>query len=847
MKRLALVAATVLCAATSLAQLQDLNGIKFCIDPGHGGHNAANDRHIVPDPGTDFWESESNFQKALLLKTLLERQGATVLLTRYTNDYPTDAEPSLSERVAFANANGVDWFHSIHSNAHNGVTNYTLMLVRQKIAEGGDSVWGPGVPGTPLWPQAWDISRLYMAPYIFQVLRTSSYSTRLDWEFYGGNNGGYTLGVLRGLYMPGELSEGSMHDVYPETRRLMNNDYRKMEAYALRNAWMRYFDVPADSLGIIAGLQTNLAGGAGVNYTQVRLLPVNRLYSGDQYNNGFYMFDSLPAGTYTVRFETPGYRQDSVTVSLARSQVRFADRQLESFAAPSVTSTDPVNNNPAVPANRSITLNFSRSMNTSSVEAAFSIAPSVTGTFTWAANNSSVTFDPSTILNQGILYTVRIETTATSSTGDRLDGNGDGVPGDPFILRFTTSYADVTPPEVATSNALADTTLPTPSDVINLTFNELLNPSTVSISNIALQEIGGLLQVRAVAYSQGGGRGGVTMWLPNRLKAGKTYMIRISRVADLLGNAISSSTPLLWQFYVGPDSYTYAGLDSLLGPLTEWTPPASNPVSEGVASALFQPSFLHRFPITATSGTTARLAYAWDTLASSWMLELRADSGASRSRLWRKENTVLQVYIHGDGSGDQVRFVVDDSVDAFPQGTPTNREVSRWHTVDWVGWKLLEWNLAGDTVGEFVGNGVLEGDLRFSGFQVRRGTALAAGGELFWAGLQLAEKVVVGVEAEAEAAVPSAFALRQNYPNPFNPSTTIVVDLPASSDVRLAVYDLLGREVAVLMEGEVEPGSHRVTFTANTLASGVYICRLTARDEYGAVRFTGVQKLLLAR
>ena len=179
------------------------------------------------------------------------------------------------------------------------------MLVREKIVPpdgdpGTDPAWSAE------WPEAWDISRLYLSPYLKSALRTASYSTYLDWTFYGGANGGYTLGVLRGLKMPGQLSEGSMHDVYPETRRLMNNDYRKMEAYAIRNAFLQYFAVPSDGLGIIAGLQTNAAGGKPVNFTSVRLEPGGRTFAGDAYNNGFYMFDRLAAGTYTVHFETPG-------------------------------------------------------------------------------------------------------------------------------------------------------------------------------------------------------------------------------------------------------------------------------------------------------------------------------------------------------------------------------------------------------------------------------------------------------------------------------------------------------------------------------------------------------------
>jgi hypothetical protein len=74
------------------------------------------------------------------------------------------------------------------------------------------------------------------------------------------------------------------------------------------------------------------------------------------------------------------------------------------------------------------------------------------------------------------------------------------------------------------------------------------------------------------------------------------------------------------------------------------------------------------------------------------------------------------------------------------------------------------------------------------------------------------------------------FVLRQNYPNPFNPTTTIKYELPKSSYVRLSVYDLLGREVSVLVNEWKPPGTYEVRFDARGLASGVYLCRLTAGD-----------------
>lgn len=74
--------------------------------------------------------------------------------------------------------------------------------------------------------------------------------------------------------------------------------------------------------------------------------------------------------------------------------------------------------------------------------------------------------------------------------------------------------------------------------------------------------------------------------------------------------------------------------------------------------------------------------------------------------------------------------------------------------------------------------------------------------------------------------LPTVVNLNQNYPNPFNPTTTIRYDLPQNEHVRLAVYDILAREVVVLVNSEVAAGSHTVQFNAGNLSSGIYIYRL---------------------
>jgi len=97
------------------------------------------------------------------------------------------------------------------------------------------------------------------------------------------------------------------------------------------------------------------------------------------------------------------------------------------------------------------------------------------------------------------------------------------------------------------------------------------------------------------------------------------------------------------------------------------------------------------------------------------------------------------------------------------------------------------------------------------------------------------------VSVDTSPGIPPEFTLAQNYPNPFNPSTTIEYSIPNRSNVKLIVYDIMGREVARLVDRYQDAGMHSVVWNAQLFSSGVYYYRITAGD------FSDVKRLMLVK
>jgi N-acetylmuramoyl-L-alanine amidase/sugar lactone lactonase YvrE len=340
----------------------DLTGIKIYVNPGHGGHDPANDRNIVtiPFPAGNvngFWESNSNLAKGLALREYLQNAGATVVISRTLNRDEDDR--ALSSIVAEANASNADAFLSIHSNAGGTTTNYSLMLYAG--IDTNDTQQTYPTP-TPYSNESRAVSTVIGNNLISNQLTvwTSSTPTIRGDKTFGrtamGWDDGY--GVLRGLTVPGLISEGAFHEYAPEAHRFLNADYCKLEAFHFYKSFCTYFNKNLPATGAVVGwvksetekinnpLFTYIGGSTDqwlpLNGATVQLLntsgTVLKTYTVDNWYNGIFAFYDLTPGSYKLAFEATGYPSKNVDITVTAATVTYA----RTFLSNGVVTPDPV-------------------------------------------------------------------------------------------------------------------------------------------------------------------------------------------------------------------------------------------------------------------------------------------------------------------------------------------------------------------------------------------------------------------------------------------------------------------------------------------------------------------------
>lgn len=425
------------CFAHGLAA-QNLSGVKICINPGHGGYDS-DDRNVVIAPyksgeQAGFWESVSNLDKGQQLRAMLEKAGATVIITRTANTTADDLP--LSQIVGMANQSNSDFLLSIHSNAGNGVANHVLML--HAGADLNDTyvynTFNPNNPAHKLFSdKSRDIStEIAKNLYANQLTMWSSgYSVRGEKTFARtamGFSDGY--GVMRGLAVPGVISEGMMHDYIPETYRLMNMEYKWLEAWHFFKSFSTYFNGGQITTGVIAGsardsrikLETTYNKFKGrdemlpLNGAKFTLVETGQTYTADQMQNGVFVFKDVVPGVYHVKAELAGYYPHTQEITVTANNVSYYNFSLNRVrnTPPAVVSFSPnVALTDSVDASTSIVFNFNWDMDEVTTAQAFSITPHVPGKITFEDTQYRMRFTPDKPLDKATVYTVKLAKTAS--------------------------------------------------------------------------------------------------------------------------------------------------------------------------------------------------------------------------------------------------------------------------------------------------------------------------------------------------------------------------------------------------------------------------------------------------
>ncbi|NQT96354.1 MAG: Ig-like domain-containing protein [Candidatus Marinimicrobia bacterium] len=813
------IAVSLVFLSLTCAQVTGLSNWDIWID---AGHSQDENMGIY-----GYSEARKNLRVALNLEDLLLTLTDidTVGMTR-RND---QVQVGLSERCYMANNWGASWFHSLHSDAGGSSANSTLLL------------WGQLANGNPDPPVGGEAMSDIMIDLLTRGMRTYTIVGSIgDCSFYGCSGSGPYLAINRLTNMPSELSEAGFHTNPRQNQLNMNAEWKRLEAWTFFWSVLKYHDIPRPFVGIAAGIISNLDTGVPINgatvtlngqtYTTDSHTSLFYQYSSDPdlLHNGFYYFENLPDSSLELIVTADDFYPDTMMITVRDTFFTFNDFELLSSRSPYILSTIPVEGDTAYPTIDDIIINFSREVDPISVEAAFSITPFSAGTFHWTNGYQRLIFTPD-LLDYETDYEVVIADGAHDSYGHLLDGDNDGQPGGDFILHFRSSAMDIYPPEIVSIYPPASANNVELHPIVSISYNEIVGPDTVIDANIRLERHADHTDVDLNReYYIIDNRTVINLFPVELLHSDEVYVTRVTPgLTDQAGNVTQSYGS--YSFSTSSTGLNITYIDPFEQDITaNWKPADYSGSNAGnVPDSIAR--LVNTDIVNHLTGSTKSLEikYGWEVSASNWLLREYLAGGPPRN-VHFNSNYIMQVYVFGDGSGNQFRFAVDDN---NLTGNASDHEVSPWYTVDWYGWKLISWDMTNDGTGVWLGDGNLDGTMRFDSIQLTYTPGSPAFGSFIFDDLRVVQPEVVGVD-DVSNTQPIVFRLKQNYPNPFNPETAIEFTIIESGPVSLKIYDLSGRLVCTLVDSRHDRGTYHVTWDGRSsngqpLASGVYIYRLT--------------------
>jgi hypothetical protein len=738
---------------------------------------------------------------------------------------------SLAQRTSQANALGAAWYHSIHSDASSSPEpNSTLLL------------WGQlGINGPEKFPPGGKAMSDIMVVLLTAGYRTNTRGSVGDRTFYGVPGNTPYLWVNRETNMPSELSEAGFHTNPTQNQLNMNAKWKRLEALTFYWSILKYHNLPRPYAGTVAGIIRDFESNKAINGAVISINgqidttdtweKLFHKYSNDPelLRNGFYFFENIPPGSHQIKFWGPSYDTLTTTVTMRDTFITFRDVTLISNRPPTVASTVPTNNDSLYPGNESIVVNFTRQMNRNAVQSALQISPNVNYTVSWSNNDQRLTITTNNF-TFNTQYQITILGTALGKFGHQFDGNGDGTPGDPYTFNIRTKFPDTAPPMLVGIYPIPGASNVELRPIINFAFNEQVNTSTLSgkfnlIRNSNNTNANGILRHYVV-----NNRSVINFFVTTPLVENETYTMNLQPgVQDLFGNQIT--VPINHTFTSGVNTYNQVNLiDNFENGIGNWLQPTGSGSTIGVipgqTNTVLSTSVLN---VNTSSARSMQLNYAWETSASSWLLRQFFNPVTPTFTT----DVILQAFIFGDGSNNKFRFCVNDN-------GPGGHEVSPWYNIDWIGWRLVNWNLSLGQTGNWIGNNILEPPLSFDSFQLTYSPAANASGTVYFDDLRTALFSPVSVQIQPDE-IPIVFALEQNFPNPFNPITKIKFSIADQSHTKLIVSDVLGREIKTLVDALLNVGSYIVDFDASDLPSGVYFYTIVTDN------FKSSRKMLLVK
>ncbi|NQV16033.1 N-acetylmuramoyl-L-alanine amidase [bacterium] len=810
------------------AQISGLSGWNLFVDPGHSQ---------TENMGVNgYSEAEEVLGTALHLREMLLTQ--TDIDTVWSSRYNDDVNVSLYERTDDANARGAAWYHSIHSNA-GGPTNNDVLLL-----------WGELWDGTPDPPVGGEAMSDIMVEILADVMRIpqNGWGSTGDCSFYNswvdptpctqsGFQGPY-LSVNRRSNMPSELSEQGHHTNPLQNQLDMNEEYKRMLAYSMFWTILDNFGIDRPFPGILAGIitdtETNIrVNGAtvivnGESYTTDTYESLFHEYSEnpEAYHNGFYYFEGLPDASFEVVVTAEGYYSDTLQIdALSDDFVTFQDIYLIPNVPPIVLASHPENADTTYPAWDIPYFDFSRGMDRTSLENAFSIEPYIEGTFYFTADNKRMAYLTSDTLDFLTNYTITIAGTAVDSYGHPLDGNQDGVGGDDWSIWFRTGPPDIIPPAIVDIYPVSDADLVDLRPIVNIVWDEELEPASIQDDLIKLERLANLqLQETILEHHVIDGKSVLVLYSMDELLDVEPYRVRIfPGFEDLFGNVQGSGTVIT--FTTSNFDYSITNIDNFENnPLNYWWEIQQSGSNLGIVTEECNRDIsIDHTVLSEGSNTSLRINYGWNPSAGSWLIREYLSGGPARD-VHFTSSRIMQAFVFGDGNGNKFRFCVDDNI--YGAGA---HEVSPWYTIDWYGWRLISWDMAVDGTGTWIGDGNLDGTLEFDSIQLSYTPGQPTTGTYYIDELRVVNREYLALDQNGMEH-PLEFALLPNYPNPFNPWTSIPFTLAQKAEVRINIYDLKGKEIAHLISGTMEAGQHVTRWNASQMASGMYLVKMEAND-----------------